>query len=109
MKSAFLKGNLEEEIYMKQPEGFIDPDHPTWVYLLFKALYSLKHASRAWKKRIEKILNKLGFIQSQSDTCLYVVFKADGRVYVFVLLTILYLRGKILKYLRKLSRYVTGG
>ncbi|GJV00371.1 retrovirus-related pol polyprotein from transposon TNT 1-94 [Tanacetum coccineum] len=48
VKTTFLNGELKEEVYVCQPEGFIDPDHPTHVYRLKKALYSLKQAPRAW-------------------------------------------------------------
>ncbi|GKA36951.1 retrovirus-related pol polyprotein from transposon TNT 1-94 [Tanacetum coccineum] len=48
VKMAFLNGLLKEEVYVAQPDGFIDPDHSEKVYLLGKALYGLKQASRAW-------------------------------------------------------------
>ncbi|GJX12414.1 retrovirus-related pol polyprotein from transposon TNT 1-94 [Tanacetum coccineum] len=48
VKTAFLNGPLKEEVYVAQPEGFVDPDHPEKVYLLRKALYGLKQGSRAW-------------------------------------------------------------
>nr|GEY33333.1 copia protein [Tanacetum cinerariifolium] len=48
VKMAFLNGELKEEVYVSQPEGFVDPDHPTQVYRLKKDLYGLKHAPRAW-------------------------------------------------------------
>ncbi|GJT65276.1 ribonuclease H-like domain-containing protein [Tanacetum coccineum] len=48
VKTAFLNGPLKEEVYVAQPEGFVDPDHPEKVYRLRKALYGLKQALRAW-------------------------------------------------------------
>nr|GEX69701.1 retrovirus-related Pol polyprotein from transposon TNT 1-94 [Tanacetum cinerariifolium] len=48
VKTAFLNGELKEEVYICQPEGFVDPDHLTYVYRLKKALYGLKQASQAW-------------------------------------------------------------
>ncbi|GKG63054.1 gag-pol polyprotein, partial [Tanacetum coccineum] len=47
VKTAFLNGPLKEEVYVAQPDGFIDPDHPEKVYRLRKALYGLKQALRA--------------------------------------------------------------
>ncbi|GJS57205.1 copia protein [Tanacetum coccineum] len=48
VKTAFPNGELKEEVYVSQPEGFVDPDHPTYVYRLKKSLYCLKQAPQAW-------------------------------------------------------------
>ncbi|GKB10729.1 retrovirus-related pol polyprotein from transposon TNT 1-94 [Tanacetum coccineum] len=48
VKTAFLNGDLQEEVFISQPVGFEDPEHPTHIYRLKKALYGLKQASRAW-------------------------------------------------------------
>nr|GEW61419.1 uncharacterized mitochondrial protein AtMg00810-like [Tanacetum cinerariifolium] len=55
VKTAFLNNELKEEVYVSQPKGFVDPDHPTHVYRLKKALYGLKHAPRAcWSSKKQK-------------------------------------------------------
>ncbi|GJW20212.1 putative RNA-directed DNA polymerase [Tanacetum coccineum] len=58
--NAFLHGNLKEQVYMKQPLGFIDPQRPNHVCLLHKSLYGLKQAPRAWFELLSKALFNLG-------------------------------------------------
>nr|GEX82784.1 integrase, catalytic region, zinc finger, CCHC-type, peptidase aspartic, catalytic [Tanacetum cinerariifolium] len=60
VKNAFLHGTLKEDIYVCQPEGFIDVDHPSHVYRLKKAVYGLKQASRAWEIKAKLDLDKKG-------------------------------------------------
>nr|GEW59127.1 Gag-Pol polyprotein [Tanacetum cinerariifolium] len=61
VKMAFLNGPLKEEVYVAQPEGFVDPDHPEKVYQLRKALYGLKQAPREWYDELLKFLTSKGF------------------------------------------------
>jgi histone deacetylase 1/2 len=72
VKNAFLHGILQEEVYMSQPPGFEDLNHPHLVYKLHKSLYSLKHAPRAWNDRITQFLPSLGFETTYSDSSLFV-------------------------------------
>nr|GEX64220.1 hypothetical protein [Tanacetum cinerariifolium] len=66
VKTVFLNGPLKEEIYVAQPDGFVDPDHPEKVYRLRKALYGLKKAPRAWYDELSKFLISKGFTKGQS-------------------------------------------
>ncbi|GJX68113.1 retrovirus-related pol polyprotein from transposon TNT 1-94 [Tanacetum coccineum] len=72
MKIAFLNGELKEEVYVSQPEGFVDPDHPHHVYHLKKALYGLKQAPRAWYDTLSKFLLAQGFSKGVVDPTLFI-------------------------------------
>ncbi|GJY86670.1 retrovirus-related pol polyprotein from transposon TNT 1-94 [Tanacetum coccineum] len=61
VKTTFLNGPLKEELYVNQPDGFIDPHYPEKVYRLKKALYGLKQASRAWYDELFNFLVSKGF------------------------------------------------
>ncbi|KAL4340682.1 hypothetical protein GQ457_08G019310 [Hibiscus cannabinus] len=81
VKSAFLNGYLQEEIFIEQPEGFVKKGCDDKVYLLKKALYGLKKASRAWYNRIDEYLTRLGFVKSCTEATLYVK-EAKGDIIV---------------------------
>ncbi|KAI5355626.1 hypothetical protein L3X38_008521 [Prunus dulcis] len=72
VKNAFLHGDLEEEVFMKQPPGFEDSTHPQFVCKLKKSLYGLKQAPRAWNAKFTGYLPTLGFKSSHSDPSLFV-------------------------------------
>lgn len=76
--SAYLYGELDEEIYMKQPEGFVDAKHPDWVLRLKRALYGLKQSGRVWNSEIHRYLLGLGFVQNPADPCIYSIIHKDG-------------------------------
>ncbi|GKE91501.1 retrovirus-related pol polyprotein from transposon TNT 1-94, partial [Tanacetum coccineum] len=67
VKTAFLYGPLKEEVYVNQPDGFVDPYHPDKVYRLKKALYGLKQAPRAWYDKLSKFLVSKGFLKVSID------------------------------------------
>ena len=72
VKSAFLNGMLQEEVYVEQPKGFIDPHRPDDVYKLKRALYGLKQAPRAWYDRLTAYLIKHGFKRGSVDITLFI-------------------------------------
>ncbi|GJX18067.1 retrovirus-related pol polyprotein from transposon TNT 1-94 [Tanacetum coccineum] len=72
VKTAFLNGELKEEVYVSQPEGFIDPARPHHVYRLKKALYGLKQAPRAWYDTLSKFLLAQGFSKGVVDPTLFI-------------------------------------
>ena len=80
--TAFLYGDLEEEIYMQQPEGFIAPGEESKVYRLHKSLYGLKQSPRCWNTRIHAFLIEQGFSALKTDTALYV--KGAGKAKLIV-------------------------
>ncbi|GJR89852.1 retrovirus-related pol polyprotein from transposon TNT 1-94 [Tanacetum coccineum] len=71
VKTAFLNGELKEEVYVSQPKGFVDPDHPTHVYRLKKALYGLKQALRAWYNTLLRFLLDNKFSKGVMDPTLF--------------------------------------
>ena len=78
VKSAFLNGDLDEEIYMRQPEGFQVPGQENKVCRLRKALYGLKQASRQWHRKLNTALRDLGFEKSAGDSSVHVMFRQGG-------------------------------
>ncbi|TYK23235.1 Retrovirus-related Pol polyprotein from transposon TNT 1-94 [Cucumis melo var. makuwa] len=92
VKSSFLNGILQEEIYVEQPEGCEKQGEGNKVYLFKKALYGLKHALRAWYSKIDEHLLSLGFLKSLSESTLYV--KHNG---TSILIVSLYVDGLLVR------------
>ncbi|GJV05793.1 putative ribonuclease H-like domain-containing protein [Tanacetum coccineum] len=72
VKSAFLYGTIDEEVYVSQPPGFVDPDHPKKVYKVVKALYGLHQAPRAWYATLSTFLEKHGYKRGTIDKTLFI-------------------------------------
>ena len=81
MKSAFLNGKLEEEVYVDQPPSFEDPKNPDKVFRLNKALYGLKQAPRAWYDTLKEFFVKNGFTRGSLDPIVFTK-SYDGELFV---------------------------
>ena len=84
VKTAFLHGNLTEDVYMIQPEGFVDPNSASKVCKLKRSIYGLRQASRSWNIHFDEVVTGLGFIKSEEDAYLYK--KLSGSSIVFLIL-----------------------
>lgn len=78
MRNAYFYGELEEEFYMDQPEGYVVPGKEHLVCRLKKSLYGLKQSARAWNQKTNAILQELGFVRGAADQCLYSRKTAGG-------------------------------
>lgn len=76
---AFLNRNLKEEVYLKQPKGFVDSENPDWVWRVKASLYVLKQAPQEWNSLLTKELVSYGLVESQSDPFLF-TRKQNGKV-----------------------------
>jgi hypothetical protein len=84
IKNAFLHGLLNEDVYMRQPPGFVDSHHPTYICKLDKSLYGLKQAPRAWFSRLSTTLLQLGFTTSKADVSLFFFNKGGIHIYMLI-------------------------
>ncbi|GJY62294.1 retrovirus-related pol polyprotein from transposon TNT 1-94, partial [Tanacetum coccineum] len=84
VKSAFLNGFINEEVYVAQPPGFIDFAKPNHVYRLKKALYGLKQAPKAWYDRLKAFLIKQDYIMGMVDNTLFTKKKDPDLIIVYI-------------------------
>ena len=84
VKTVFLNGNLDERIYMQQPEGFVQDGQGGKVCELQKSIYGLKQASRSWNIRFDETVKTYGFLQLEDEPCVYKLIH-EGKV-VFLIL-----------------------
>ena len=83
LKTAFLNGFIKEELYMMQPEGFVNPKGANKVYKLQRSIYGLVQASRSWNICFDKVIKAYGFIQTCDEACIYK--KVSGSTTTFLI------------------------
>ncbi|KAK9083162.1 hypothetical protein Scep_029633 [Stephania cephalantha] len=84
VKTAFLNGDLEEEVYMDQPEGFLTTGKENLVCKLKKSIYGLKQASRQWYIKFNNTITSYGFVENTVDRCIYM--KISGSKFIILVL-----------------------
>jgi len=84
VKTAFLNGRIEEEVYIEQPKGFETFDHESHVCRLKRALYRLKQAPHSWYTRIDNCFTRLGITKTKADVNLYHIV-VKGKLLIIVL------------------------
>ena len=82
VKTAFLNGVLKEDVYVAQPDGFVDPEKPNYVFKLKKALYGLKQAPRAWYDMLSSYLVSNGFSKGKVNPTLFIRGKGADMILV---------------------------
>ncbi|GJS63412.1 retrotransposon protein, putative, ty1-copia subclass [Tanacetum coccineum] len=106
VKTAFLNGHLSEEVYMVQPEGFVNKKHPNQVCKLKRSIYGLKQASKQWNKRFANEIKKLDFTKNHDEPCVYM--KASGNNVTFLILYVddILIMGNIIPMLQDVKSYL---
>lgn len=104
VQSAYLNGELEEEIYMKQPEGFVEKGMEELVCKLHKALYGLKQAGRTWYNKLHECLCRMGYTRSESDYSIYYRQLYDTKVIIAIYVDDIILMSNNLTHLQDLKR-----
>ena len=84
VKTSFPNGNLLEDVYMTQPEGFVDLKNPKKICMLQRFIYGLKEASQSWNIRFDEAIKEFEFIKNEDEPCVYK--KVNGIVIVFLVL-----------------------
>ena len=106
VKIAFLNGFLKEELYMMQPEDFVDPKGANKVCKLQRSIYGLVQASRSWNKCFDSVIKAYGFIQTFGEACIYK--KVSGSSVAFLILYVddILLMGNDIELLDSIKAYL---
>ena len=105
VKTAFLNGFLEEELYMMQHEGFIDPKDANKVYQLQLSIYGLVQASRSWNKHFDSVIKAFGFIQTFGEVCIYKKVSGSSVAFLILYMDDILLIGNDVEFLDSMKGY----
>ena len=106
VKTAFLNGELKEEIYMDQLDGFVVKGQEGKVYKLLKSLYGLKQAPKQWHEKFDKTLTYVGFVVNKADKCVY-YRHGGGRVILCLYVDDILIFGSSLKVTEEVKEFLS--
>ena len=107
IKNAFLHGDLEEEIYMEQPPGFVAQGETNLVCKLRKSLYGLKQSPRAWFGRFSTVVRDFGMQQSEADHSIFYHSSTSGCIYLIVYVDDIVITGNDHRGINKLKHHLS--
>ena len=107
VKTAFLHGELEEDIYMEQPEGFVIPGKEKLVCKLKKSLYGLKQSPRQWYKRFDTFMLSQGFKRSNYDSCVYLKTVNGSTIYLLLYVDDMLIAAKSMSEINELKKQLS--
>ena len=106
VKTAFLNGDLEEEIYMSQPDGYAQKGQEHKVCKLLKSIYGLKQASRSWNLKFDETIKSYGFQQSIDEACVYKLIKDRSVVFLVLYVDDILIIGNNVKILSDVKKWM---
>jgi hypothetical protein len=107
VKTAFLNGELEEEIYMDQPDGFIANGQEGKVCKLLKLLYGLKQAPKQWHEKFDKTLISAGFVVNEANSCVYYRYGGGEGVILCLYVDDILIFGSSLKVIEEVNKFLS--
>lgn len=102
VQNDFLHGVLSEDVYMRQPSGFQDPNFPHYVCKLLKSIYGLRQSSRTWFKKFSDYLEELGFQESQADSSMFTYHVGDVMIILLIYVDDILITGNNSTYISQL-------
>jgi len=108
VKTAFLNGELEEEIYMDQPDGFVANGQEGKVCKLLKSLYGLKQAPKQWHENFDKTFTSAGFVVNEADKCVYYRYGGGEGVILCLYVDDILIFGKNINVIKEVKDFLSG-
>jgi hypothetical protein len=106
VKIAFLNGNIEEELYMVQPKGFVDPNDANKVCKIQRSIYGLKQASRRWNLCFDEVIKGFEFVQNTKESCIYKKMSESSFSFLLIYVDDILLIGNDVQMLNNVKQYL---